>query len=105
MPRERREAFKLPYKLNGKFVSKEKYEAAMASPEKENIVSEPVEPAVKKVRTPSASTAALASVNKAKRELDRVKALHAKRTALPSVEDAQNAYDAAVLVLQDTLNI
>jgi hypothetical protein len=120
-------------RLNGKFVSREKYESVMASDEatqispdsavtiepptaedawartayitEENPVSEETVTVERKTRTVDPITAATAVVRKAKKELDRVTAIHAKRTAVPSLEDAQAAYDAAVVVLQDALNV
>lgn len=87
-------------RLNGKFVSKEKFEAATAA-EKVEVVTE----TERKPRTVDPITSATARVRQAKRELDRVSKIHAKRAVLPSLEDAQAAYDTAVVELQDALNV
>lgn len=92
----------MPYRLNNKFVSKEKYEAAMAAEKKETPVSEQTE---KKTRTVDPITSATARVRKAKRELDRVTKIHAKRAELPSLDDAQAEYDEATRELQDALGV
>lgn len=91
-------------RLNGKFVSQEKYEAAMSAG-KEEVVTEQAEPKTRKPRTVDPVTTATARVRKAKRELDRVTKIHAKRAELPSLDDAQSEYDAAVRELQDLLNV
>lgn len=97
-------------RLNGKFVSKEKYEAAVSNgetvvipihQEKVEVVTE----TERKPRTVDPITSATARVRQAKRELDRVSKIHAKRAVLPSLEDAQAAYDSAVVELQDALNV
>lgn len=94
----------MAYKLNGKFVSREKYEAAQVAEKKEvEPVSE--ETTTRKPRTVDPITSATARVRKAKRELDRVTKLWAKRTALPSLEDAQAEYDSARTALEDALNV
>lgn len=62
-------------------------------------------PKTRKPRTVDPITAATARVRAAKRELDRAVAYHAKPRAVPSVEAAQIAYDAAASALQDTLNV
>lgn len=88
-------------RLNGKFVSQAVYDAAT---QQEEPVSDETAPKARKPRTVDPITAATARVRKAKRELDRVKRIHAKRAELPSLEDAQAAYDAASNALQDALN-
>lgn len=91
-------------RLNGKFVSKEKYEAAqVAEKHEENTVSE--ETTTRKPRTVDPITSATARVRKAKKELDRVAAKWAKREELPSLDEAQAEYDNAVSELQGALNV
>lgn len=94
----------MAYKLNGKFVSKEKYEAAqVAEKHEETPVSEEVTP--RKPRTVDPITSATARVRKAKRELDRVEKLHSKRAELPDLDVARDEYNEAVNELQDALNV
>lgn len=100
----------MPYKINGKFVSKEKFEAATAADEEEYAVSdtegyvEPKAPKVRKPRTTSAVGAAVSRVRVTKSELARVQKLHARQEKLPSLADAQVAYDDAVAALNALLN-
>jgi hypothetical protein len=99
----------MAYKLNGKFVSKEKWEAAQLAGAREKNEVEPVseetETKTRKPRTVDPITSATARVRKAKRELDRVTKLWEKRTALPSLDDAQAEYDAATAELQNALGV
>jgi hypothetical protein len=95
----------MAYKLNGKFVSKEKYEAAQAAEKRETPVSDETTTTERKPRTVDPVTSATARVRKAKRELDRVTKLHAKRAALPNLDDAQAEYDQAVEQLQGALGV
>lgn len=60
----------------------------------------------RKPRTSDPITSATVAVRQAKKELDRAKAYWSKtRNVPPTVEEAQAAYDSAVSVLQDTLNV
>ena len=105
----------MPHTIDGKFVSKEKYEAHMAAqaatteetPMSGNVptpdVATPAADKPKRGRKADPSTAFLVAHRKAQKELERVKALHAKVSELPSVEDAQAAADTAKAALADQL--
>ena len=63
-------------------------------------------PKTRKARTSDPITSATVSVRQAKKDLDKSKAYWSKTRNVPlSVEEAQAAYDRAVSVLQDTLNV
>lgn len=97
----------MAYKLNGKFVSKEKYEAAQAAEKREAPVSEETvaveEAKTRKPRTVDPVTAATARVRKAKKALEAAKKVHAKVAALPDLDAAQAEYDSATDALESAL--
>jgi hypothetical protein len=95
----------MPYKLNGKFVSKEKYDAAMAAEsEKVNVSDEnTTEAPARKTRTVDPVTSATARVRKAKRALEVAKRAHARVKALPDLDAAQAEYDDATSELERAL--
>lgn len=116
-------------RLNGKFASRGKYAEALASGEfievdhgiavdtasithEEDTTPEETAPVsveetkTRKPRTSDPITSATVAVRQAKKELDRAKAYWAKtRNVPPTVEEAEAAYDRAVVILQDTLNV
>lgn len=118
-------------RLNGKFASRAKYADAIASKlyveidngiavstdtsahfpnyitaaENEETPVTTEAPKTRKPRTVDPITAATARVRQAKKELDRAKAYWSKPRAVPSLDDAQAAYDAASSALQDALNV
>lgn len=103
----------MPYRIGSKFVSKEVYDAHMqqeaieAFADKESPVTEENttdQDKPRKPRTTDPVTIATVRVRKARKELDRVKAVHEKRAELPSIEDAQFEYDSARSALSDVLD-
>lgn len=111
-------------RLNGKFASRGKYAEALASklyveidhgiavsttPEDTTPEETPVsieETKTRKPRTSDPITSATVAVRQAKRDLDKSKAYWSKTRNIPvTVEEAQAAYDSAVSILQDTLNV
>lgn len=77
----------MPYQINGKFVSKEKYEAHLAAQEEKVTVSE--ETVEKKERNVSPLTAAQRRYSKARRRVETARAKAAK------VQDVRDELDAA----------
>jgi hypothetical protein len=99
----------MAFKIDGKFVSKEKYEAHMQeqaitelaggeAPVSETDTTEP-----KKARNYNPVTVATAAVRKAKKELEATEAFLAKHDTLPSLDDAKKAYADAVAELHKVL--
>ena len=89
----------MAYRINNKFVSKVEYEAyqqkeAIEAFGEEAPVSENVT-VDRKPRTTDPVTAATIRVRKAKKELERVRKLHAKQTELPLLEAVEAEYDDA----------
>lgn len=93
-------------RLNGKFVSQEKYDAAMASEqEKAEVSDETTEAAESKPRNLSPLTVAQRRFSKARRALDVAQKRADKVTRVEEeLAAAQAEYDEASAQLQDIIN-
>lgn len=103
----------MAYRIGNKFVSQEAYEAhqqreaieAFATKEAEPVSEQTTTETARKPRTSDPLTSASSRFRAAKKNLDKVKGLHARYPdGFPSLDDAQYEYDTAKSDLSDLLD-